>query len=161
MVIGRSRFSTAQCWRKRAWRAASVMTWPEPRARPAARQCREMETGSAAWQEPGRSDQAGFSARKCRKTPAWSRHPRWLGWAWQYSSEGRGSSIRESLNPAPMIVLTYSESVRSKRGEANVGVSAGASVKRQCSTQPAGFQYSLTIHFTFTPRSSRIHDDPL
>src|ERR1700687_2807555 len=31
IVIGRSRFSTTQCWRKRAWRVASVMAWPEPR----------------------------------------------------------------------------------------------------------------------------------
>src|SRR6266851_1101728 len=44
MVIGRSRFSTAQCWRKRACRAASVFTCPEASGGPGARQCRGMET---------------------------------------------------------------------------------------------------------------------
>src|SRR5215472_12896684 len=71
----------------------------------------------------------------------------------EYSSEGRGSSICRSTKPVPMMVLTYSESVRSKRGTAKRGASADASVKRQPSIHRAGLKYSLTTQLTFSPAS--------
>ncbi len=53
IVIGRRRFSTGQRGRKRACRAASVMTCAAPRGGDLARQCRKVETGSNAGRESG------------------------------------------------------------------------------------------------------------
>src|SRR5439155_43796 len=59
--------------------------------------------------------------------------------------------------PASRTAFRYSDSVRSKRGTANSGASAEASVNRQRSTQGAGLKELRTTQATLVPCPSRIH----